>query len=279
MVARFFCVDNGCFEACAAMGGSRVAAGPEAAAGKQQRILGWEGCLNSRDLGGYATRDGRETRWGQVVRSDRLGDLTEAGQSALLAHGIRTIIDLRRPAELRLYPNPFADPAHLGGHGITYVNISLVDPGTGSRGDFATLADDYIDMLETFAPSIARIMATIAGAPAGGIVIHCMAGKDRTGIVSALLLDLAGVHRETIGADYALTAECLRPAEEEWLVNGPGTRKEREAILTKYAPTAAVILAALAHLDDRHGGSEPYLRARGVSDDQIGQLRARLLDR
>ncbi len=249
----------------------------EAVAQGRRRVLGWEGCLNSRDLGGYATTDGRETRWGEVVRSDRLGDLTDAGQAALMAHGIRTIIDLRRPNELRLYPNPFADPAHLGGHGITYVNISLVDPGTGSREHFATLADDYIDMLDTFAPSIAQIMAAIADAPAGGVVIHCMAGKDRTGIVSALLLDLVGVPRETIGADYALTAECLRPAEEAWLADGPGTRAEREALLIKYAPTAAVILAALAHLDAQYAGTEAYLRKHGVTEDQIRRIRARLL--
>ena len=251
--------------------------GSDVATGDRQRVLGWEGCLNSRDLGGYPTNDGRETRWGEIVRSDRLGDLTATGQAALVAHGIRTIIDLRRPAELQLYPNPFADPAHIGGHGITYVNISLVDPGSGSREHFATLADDYVDMLETFSTSIAQIVATIADAPAGGIVIHCMAGKDRTGIVAALLLDLAGVPRVTIGEDYALTAECIRPALDEWLENGPGTRAEREAINTKYDPTAAVILAALEHLDVRYGGSEPYLRTNGVTEDQIRRIRARLL--
>jgi protein-tyrosine phosphatase len=246
--------------------------------GERRRVLGWEGCLNSRDLGGYPTRDGGETRWGAIVRSDRLGDLTAAGQEALVAHGILTIIDLRTPNEVRSYPNPFADPAHLGGHGIAYVNISLVDPGVGSREHFATLADDYIDMLESFAPSISRIMATIADAPAGGILFHCMAGKDRTGITSALLLDLVGVPRETIGADYALTAECLRPANEEWLANGPGTREEREATFTKYAPLATVILAALTHLDTRHGGTEPYLRANGVTEGQIARIRARLIE-
>jgi protein-tyrosine phosphatase len=255
-----------------------VTTGVGTATGERRRVLGWDGCLNSRDLGGYPTNDGRETRWGAVVRSDRLGDLTAAGQDALVAHGIRTIVDLRTPNELRSYPNPFADPAHLGGHGISYVNISLVDPGVGSREHFATLADDYVDMLESFASSIARIMTTIADAPAGGIVIHCMAGKDRTGITSALLLDLVGVARETIGADYALTDECLRPANEDWLANGPGTRAEREAILTKYAPLATVILAALDHLDTRYGGTEPYLRAHGVTETQIGRIRERLLE-
>lgn len=242
----------------------------------RRRVLGWDGCANSRDLGGYATADGRETRWGEVVRSDRLGDLTETGQAALVAHGIRTIVDLRMPSELASHPNPFADPAHLGGHGIAYVNISLVDPGSGSREHFATLADDYADMLDSFAGSIARILGAIADAPAGGVVIHCMAGKDRTGIVSALLLELVGVARETIGADYGLTAACLRPAEEEWLANGPGERAHREAALVKYAPRAEIMPEVLAHLDERYGDAEGYLLTSGVSTEDIRRLRERM---
>lgn len=249
----------------------------DAAIGAGRRRLGWEGCLNTRDLGGYATADGYETRWGQFIRSDRLGDLTPSGQAALMAHGIRTIIDLRTPEELETHPNPFADPDHLGGHGIAYHTISLVDPGSLSRGHFETLADDYIDMLTRFSGSIARIMRTIAVAPEGGVVIHCMAGKDRTGIISALLLDLAGVPRETIGADYALTAECLRAADLEWLEAGPGTRDEREAILIKYDPTAEVILTALAYLHATHGGAEGYLLRAGIGQHEIGLLRTRLL--
>jgi len=248
------------------------------ATGAPTRLLGWDGCRNSRDLGGYQATDVRETRWGQVIRSDRLGDLTSTGQASLVAHGIRTIIDLRTPAELASHPNPFSDPAHLGGHGIAYHNISLVDPASRARAHFATLADDYIDMLRSFSTSIARIMTTIATAPAGGVVIHCMAGKDRTGIVSALLLDLAGVPRETIGTDYALTAECFRAEEAEWLETGPGSRAEREAILVKYAPTSDVIVTALAHLDTAHGDTEAYLLASGVTSSQIRQLRSRLLD-
>ncbi len=244
---------------------------------QQNRLLRWEGCLNSRDLGGYATTDGRETRWGAVIRSDRLGDLTAKGQAALVAHGIYTIIDLRTPAELASHPNPFADAAHLGGHGIAYHNIPLVDPGSLSRGHFITLADDYIDMLTSFSKSIARIVQTIAAAPGGGVVIHCMAGKDRTGIISALLLGLARVPNETIAADYAITAECLRPAEAEWLETGPGDRAEREALLLKYEATAEVMLTTLAHLDAMYGGPEAYLQAAGVSDDDMERLRRRLL--
>lgn len=95
----------------------------------------WEGCLNVRDLGGYPAMDGRETRWHTIVRADNLASLTEAGRAALVAYGVRTILDLRRPHEVEQSPNPFA---HGGAHGIAYANVSFGDPAipppTGFRG-------------------------------------------------------------------------------------------------------------------------------------------------
>lgn len=244
---------------------------------ERTRRLDWEGCLNARDLGGYRTGDGRETRWGAIVRSDSLTPLTETGRAALVEHGVRSIVDLRRPQELEEYPNPFAQP---GDHGVAYTNLSLVDPAASLgvlSADFTTLADDYKRMLDRYAPQMAAIMTAIADAPAGGVLIHCMAGKDRTGQVSALLLDLAGVPRETIGADYALTAEYLRPRDEEWLASGPGERADREKELVKYSPMAEVMIETLAHLDERYGGTARYLLQAGVTPATIAHLRERLL--
>ena len=104
-----------------------------------------------------------------------------------------------------------------------------------------------------------------------------MGGKDRTGLVSAILLELAGVERATIGADYALTAECLRPREEEWLANGPGDRAERERLLALYAPRAEVMIEVLDDLDRRYGGVEAYLLRAGVTPEDIARLRERLV--
>jgi protein-tyrosine phosphatase len=157
---------------------------------EQARRLPWEGCLNARDLGGYRTRDGRETQWGAIVRSDNPSTLTDAGKAALVDHGVRTIVDLRTPSEVTEYPNPFAES---GSHGIAYHHLSLVDPAGSPAPEFTTLANDYKSMLDRFPDQVGAIMRTIADAPEGGVMIHCMAGKDRTGIMSALLLDLAGV--------------------------------------------------------------------------------------
>jgi protein-tyrosine phosphatase len=238
------------------------------------RRLAWEGVLNARDLGGYPAAGGRETRWGAVVRSDSLGDLSGAGRAALAGYGIRAIIDLRLADEIARHPNPFAEP---GDHGVVYTNVSIIDPAAGFPPDTFTLAENYLWMLDRFRGFVAEVMAAIAGAPEGGVLIHCAAGKDRTGLISALLLGLVGVPPETIAADYALTAELLRPRDEEWLEHGPGERAEREALLARYAPTAEVMLEVLGGLAERHGGVEGYLLEAGVAPADLDRLRERLL--
>jgi protein-tyrosine phosphatase len=239
------------------------------------RLLAWEGCSNARDLGGYATEDGRETRWGAVVRSDSPAALTEAGRAALASYGVRAIVDLRLPAELADHPNPFATP---GDHGIVYTNVSFIDPAAGFPPETYTLAENYLWMLDRFSGLVGQAVAAIARAPEGAVVIHCAAGKDRTGLISALLLGLAGVPADTIAADYAMTAELLRPREQEWLASvPPEERAEREALLARYAPTAEVMLAVLAGLEERHGGVEAYLLEAGVSRADLDRLRERLL--
>jgi protein-tyrosine phosphatase len=241
---------------------------------RKDRRLSWEGVLNARDLGGYPAADGRETRWGSVVRSDNLTALTQAGQAALVAYGVRSIIDLRRPHEIDEFPNPFAV---RGTHEISYINIPFQDPVAPEEVEPETLAVVYRAMLDQYSKRIAAVMTAIAQAPDGGVLVHCMGGKDRTGLVSAFLLSLVGVAPETIAADYALSEEYLRPREEAYLLNGPGERAERERIVAKYSPKAETMLETLGHLRERHGGVEGYLLNAGVSTADIAALRRRLL--
>jgi protein-tyrosine phosphatase len=242
---------------------------------ERTRQLAWEGLLNARDLGGYPTADGRQTRWGAVVRSASLTGLTPAGRAALIGYGVRCIVDLRLPDEVAARPNPFAE---ADGHGIVYANLSFIDPTVAPPGDALTLADGYKRMLDLFQGEVAAVMAAIAGAPEGGVLVHCAAGKDRTGLVAALLLGLVAVEAETIAADYALSAEYLRARDEEWIRNGPGDRAEREERLRRWAPTAAVMAAVLDHLAGRYGGVEAYLLQAGVAPTDLARLRARLLN-
>jgi protein-tyrosine phosphatase len=238
------------------------------------RQLAWEGCVNARELGGYPAADGRETRWGAVVRSDSPAALTAAGRAALADYGVRAIVDLRLPAELADHPNPFAEP---GDHGIAYTNVSFIDPALAPPDAVTTLAEDYLQMLDRYRHAVAEAITAVARAPEGVVLVHCAAGKDRTGLVAGLLLALVGVPAETVAADYAMTGEALRPQLEAWLESDPDERAEREALLARYAPTAEVMLEVLDQLTTRYGGVEPYLLEAGVSRDDLGRLRDRLL--
>jgi protein-tyrosine phosphatase len=238
------------------------------------RRLAWEGCVNARELGGYPAADGLQTRWGAVVRSDSPAALTGAGRAAMAAYGVRAIVDLRLATELADAPNPFAEP---GDHGIVYTNVSFIDPAAAPPDAVTTLADDYLEMLDRYRRPVAEAVTAVAKAPPGVVLVHCAAGKDRTGLVAALLLGLVGVPAETVAADYALTGEALRPVIEVWLDSDPDERAEREALLARYAPTAEVMLEVLGRLTERYGGVEPYLLEAGVAPADLDRIRDRLL--
>ncbi len=240
-----------------------------------RRILAWEGCLNIRDLGGYPTAYGVWTRWGTVVRADTVSKLTMAGRAALLAYGVRTIVDLRLPHEVEADPSPYATP---GEHDVAYHHISMIDPAEFPPKDFTTLADNYKMMLDRYTGRMAGIIHAIAHAsPEGAVLLHCAGGKDRTGIAAALLLGAVRVPHDVIAADYALTAECLRPEWEETLRHNPERRQEIERELDVMMPRREVMLEMLDHLDRRYGGVDPYLRHIGLTDLELGLIQARLL--
>jgi protein-tyrosine phosphatase len=219
-------------------------------------------------------RDRRRARdalgGGGALRQPGRADRGRAGRAGRLRGA-----DHRRPAELADDPNPFAEP---GDHGIAYTNVSFIDPAAAPPDAVSTLAEDYLQMLDRYRQGVAEAMTAVASAPEGAVLIHCAAGKDRTGLISALLLGLAGVPAETIAADYAMTAELLRPREREWLEGlEPEERAEREAMLARYAPTAEVMSAVLDGLAERFGGVEPYLLATGLGPDDLDRLRDRLV--
>jgi protein-tyrosine phosphatase len=235
-----------------------------------RRFLNWNDCLNARDLGGYPTEDGRFTRWGAIARCDNPTRLTDAGLRAVVDHGIRTVIDLRKPDEVAEHPNPLRlIPA------IRYFNFSMVDPAV-PRGDFMTLARDYQEILETFASTVGRIIGEIAQACEGGVLIHCVAGKDRSGLIAALLLRVSGVSSQVVAEDYALSDERLRPWHDHWIASGPGTEDERRLQVARTKATAPVMLAVLNHLDQKHGSVRGYLHHAGLSAGDIEGVRRRL---
>jgi protein-tyrosine phosphatase len=162
-------------------------------------------------------------------------------------------------------------------HAVRYVNVSFIMPSAYWPTDILSLADGYKRSLDRFAPQVAAIVRTIAAAPEGGVLVHCAAGKDRTGLVIALLLDLAGVPRDVIAADYALSSENLRERTREWIERVPEQRAEREAEMARGRTRPEVMLEVLAHLDERYGGTEGYLLAAGCRESDFTALRERLL--
>ena len=245
--------------------------------GALSRYLAWDACYNVRDVGGYATDDGRQTRWRALVRADDLCRLTPAGVAALRDYGVRTIIDLRSTAEMPMAGHPFARPTAADGS-LTYLNLPLLDDdnraGLAAVNAVECTEDMYVCMLEHFRRPIAAIVRTVAQAPAGAVLIHCHAGKDRTGLVVALLLALAGVPDATIAADYALSSTYLQPLYETWFSAPAATEADRSAWWLASPPDA--MLAVLATLDARYGGVHAYLSAAGVSPAEIERIRARL---
>jgi protein tyrosine/serine phosphatase len=250
------------------------------------RVLDWDGCFNVRDLGGLSTKDGHRLRWGALVRSDIPSRLTEKGRAALLAHGVGSIVDLRFAQEVEADREryPFRDPAASGAPAYFHVPFAAWDEGGPdpfrvAAYEAATTRDEIIRLdLDLNRPGIAAAVTAIADAPPGGVLIHCHAGKDRTGIVVALVLALLDVADSDIADDYALTAATLTPLVEEWLDSLSDDPSERQRLVTLAWPTREAMLAALTHLRDRYGSASEYLAAEGVSPEQIQSLRDRLLE-
>jgi protein-tyrosine phosphatase len=244
------------------------------------RDLVWDGLLNVRDLGGHSTVDGGETQFGRIVRADAVRRLTDEGWQALLDYGIRTIVDLRTDEERQADP-----PAELP---VTVVHVPFLEEdqevfeeveAASSRAPDQAVAtrDVYLIFLERFRANVAAAIAAIADAPEGGVVVHCMGGKDRTGLTTALLLRMSGVPIEDIATDYALSEERLRPRHDAWLAEA-GSDAERERLRRIAATPAESMVGVLDELERRHGSVEGYLRAGGAPEDIGKRIRARLRD-
>lgn len=233
--------------------------------------------MNVRDLGGLPTADGRETAYGSVVRADDLSGLSDSGWRTLKQHGVRRIVDLRWPHEVAEEPHRRAD--------VEVVHVSLFgDEWDGLDTDrrFVGIADYaqrrealYLDRLERFRERFARAVGAVAQAPDGAVAIHCAGGVDRTGLVSALLLRLAGVAPAVIADDYARSEPNWAPRVAVWIAEAADDdeRKARQFLATVPAAAMAGVLDAL---EVRYDGAERYLRAAGLRGEDVQAMRARL---
>jgi protein-tyrosine phosphatase len=239
------------------------------------RKIELDGCLNFRDLGGYPTHDGRTIRWGHVFRSDALHLLSTSDVARLRDElCIGDVIDLRSTAELRAEGcGPLADEA------IRFHHVPLFDGEMRDRREQAAaidLADRYFLLAEFAKEPIARVITTLAETTAP-VVYHCAAGKDRTGVVSAVILGLLGVDDEVIVADYALTQDNLDQIIER-LLSTTGYQTMLRALPpdTLHAQPQTMI-SLLDKLRAKYGSMQGYAEAAGVPVAATERLRRRLV--
>jgi protein-tyrosine phosphatase len=239
------------------------------------RLIELEGAVNFRDLGGYATLDGQRTRWRVLFRADGLGELTEPDLAVLRQLGVRTVVDLRSGHEVE--QSRFDVEAHpVTFHHFPFIK-SLPQPDEFDQAP-GFLGTQYTEMLDLATPQIVGALTALAAPEARPAVFHCTAGKDRTGLLSALVLSLLGVPEETVVADYALSGAAMARLREKLKVKYPdGTLfiDDSDAI---FSADPAHMVALFAHLRRRYGTVADYAAEVGVPADVIARLREALLE-
>lgn len=223
------------------------------------RHLRLPGTRNLRDVGGYAAADGRRVRWRTLLRTDALDRLPATSQAALLALGLRQVIDLRWPHELDEAPSVFGASDR-----VTYRSIPLLaDDPTPTIG----LAATYRHMLDVRAAQLVEVVRALI-APGGlPAVIGCAAGKDRTGVAIAVILATVGVPTDVVVADYAISAELFAADHtDEHLADW-----RAGSVVVESPPE--YMHEALAHLEARHGGAASLLTAHGMTEQELECLR------
>jgi protein-tyrosine phosphatase len=241
-----------------------------------------DGVHNFRDLGGYPA-DGGVVRWGLVYRADGLSRLTPTDVAVLRERGLGAVIDLRTDVELSergRYP--------VDQHAVQFHHLPVLDRAwlPGDVPDFDNAPDfllwAYRNMIEVGADKLAAALTIIAGADDTPVVFHCAAGKDRTGLVAAMLLSVLGVPADYIAADYGKTEEgmvTMREAWKKWALEQPDDARAHgeEPPAYYFASPPMVMRTLLSELADEHGSMIDFVRSTGVTDETMDALRRRLV--
>ncbi|MCF6743033.1 tyrosine-protein phosphatase [Blastococcus sp. KM273128] len=270
------------------------------------RWIRLDGTTNMRDLGGLPTTDGGRTANGRILRSDNLQTLTDADVRRLVAElGLRQVVDLRTTAEILLEGRgplravPAVTHRHFTllperGHHTDVFAVEDEDPqlelGTGwtesllprqvaahDEGEPPAVRS-YLGYLGQRSENVVGALRALTRAPGGASVVHCAAGKDRTGVVCALALAVAGVPHEEIVADYALTAEIIDALVAKLAASPTYAEDMVTRDVASHTPRAETMDRLLALLDERFDGPTGWLAAHGFGADEQAELRARLRD-
>lgn len=257
----------------------------------KQRHLALEGAPNFRDLGGYATSDGRHVRWGQFYRSDDLSALTDADLEKVSALGLRLVCDFRSEAEKQAEPDrlPAASPPAVADLAIGAESFMVNDLRERiSSGDLegldlrAMMIEGNRQFATTFAPQYAAMFDRVTKPENRPALVHCTAGKDRAGFASAMILSVLGVPRETVMEDFLLTNHYTRRATDRMLFLIEVTslfRTDGEQLRPLFGVEPAYLEAAFQAIDERWGSFDAYRReALGLDDAEVEAFRAAVLE-
>ena len=253
------------------------------------RLHPFEAIDNFRDFGGYPTRDGRHVRTGRLYRSAHHARMTDSDLEKLAGYGINAVVDLRRPVERQrqpsLRPQGFAGDVienDLDAHGeaphITFLKTSDLTPESGRQFMLETYG--RMPFAPTYHDLFKRYFETL-GASDGAVVVHCAAGKDRTGLLVALTHHLLGVSRDDMMADYMLTnaavdLEQLAPSFAKQIEAMSGRKPSEDAVVAFMGVEPGYLEAAFAAIDLRHGSIDNYLH-QVIGVDEV--LRLRIIER
>lgn len=244
---------------------------------QKQRHLPVEGAFNIRDLGGYTSAAGRTIPWRRFLRSDSLHRIAPQEVIRLHDEGLRVVIDLRTAHEVAEAPNPFASFPD-----VRFLNMPLFDDLSPQALSQAEVEGDhplftfYMTALMSRGPSICAILSEMARVETGAVLFNCTAGKDRTGIIAALLLGIAGIPRAQIIADYALTAELIPDLVAEFLALSRERGGDTEKCARLLESPAQTLAQTLDQIDQRYGSVPHYLADIGLSEGDLATLRARM---
>ena len=246
---------------------------------QMDRLIQFDGVHNFRDIGGYRTESGRTVRWRRVFRSGALDEMTDDDERRARGEfGISAVIDLRHPDEMGTLG---AAKTALAGTSVVYRNASLVPHSDTYRAYLDRVtelygptpsAERYRYLLTVAGDEIARAFDLFSDRSAYAVIVHCTAGKDRTGIVIALLLELLGVSRDQIAEDYELSNESIPRLIEYLEAKGRRPDLPREQWEARLVTPAERIAELLELVDRDYGSARDYLTANGVSEESLHRI-------
>jgi protein-tyrosine phosphatase len=239
------------------------------------RMIALEGAVNFRDLGGYAAGDGLQTRWRTLFRADGLGELTETDMGVLREFGIRTVIDLRSGSELE------RGRFDVEAHPVAFHHFPFIDELPDAQ-DFdrkpGLLGTQYLEIVRDAGGQILAALDVLAAPEALPAVFHCTAGKDRTGVLSAVVLSLLGVDEPTVVADYALSGAAMLRLRAKLIAKYPEGRETLENIDEVFSAEPAQMEQLLEHIETEYGSVATYIEGLGAGPGLVDGLRSVLLE-